>query len=402
MCPAPDGPGGAITSARGHVETGEPLDPRAQETVTVPSDRIRRMLVRLGVPAVAALALTACGATPQSALDPQGPFAERPDDLFQIVFWIAVVIFVLDQGLIIVAVVRFRDRGGDDLPEQIHGDTRLEIVWTIIPALILAVIAVPTVQLIFELDARPEEALTVEVIGHRWWWEFEYPAEALGTDEGIVTANELVIPTGRPVTLEMTAGDPGDSLQRAVIHSFWVPKLAGKQDAVPGRTTRLNLQTDEPGRYLGQCAEYCGLSHVNMRQRVVAKEPAAFDRWVQQQVQPAPEPEGQRAQRGRDIFMTSACASCHTIDGTEAQGQEGPDLTHLMSRREFAGATLDLYRRDDRGNFTDEPHVENLRAWIRDPGELKPMRPDFGVGMPDTGLTDSEVDAVVEYLVQLE
>lgn len=361
-----------------------------------------------------AVLLSACGGSPQSVLDPQGSFAERPDDLFRIVFWIAVAIFVLVQGLIIVTVVRFRDRGGEQLPEQVHGNTKLEIFWTVVPALILAAIAVPTVQLVFELDAPQPDSMTVEVVGHRWWWEFRYPGDQFGLQEDVVTANELVIPTGRTVRLEMTSQDPGASTDKAVIHSFWVPALAGKQDVVPGRISTLNLEADEPGRYLGQCAEYCGLSHANMRQRVVAKSPGEFDRWLAAQAEPAPTPEqGTQAFEGMRTFLTGACAGCHTVDGAEitvdgqsrtAQGRIGPDLTHLMSRREFAGAILDLYERDQDGDFTGTPHVENLRAWLDNPDNLKPMQAttNVGIGMPDVNLTDEEIDALVTYLVTLE
>jgi cytochrome c oxidase subunit II len=177
----------------------------------------------------AGLLLAGCADVGQSALDPAGPYAQAPHDLIIPVALIALVVFVLVQGLLMFTVWRFRQRDGDDsLPEQVHGNTRLEIVWTVIPALILAAIAVPTVRGIFEIMAEPdEEFLTVEVIGHRWWFEYHYP------DHDIYTANELVIPAGVPVRLEMTSGDPARQVDQAVIHSFWVPQLAGKQDSSP-------------------------------------------------------------------------------------------------------------------------------------------------------------------------
>ena len=336
---------------------------------------------------VLALLLAGC-AGDQSAMDPRGPFAQAPHDLIVPVFWIALVVFVLVQGMIVYAIVRFRQRGDDDdeLPTQVHGNTRLEIVWTVIPAVILAVIAVPTVQGIFAQMAEPEdEFLTVEVIGHRWWFEFYYP------DWDIYTANEMVIPVGTPVRLEMTATDPARDVRLGVIHSFWIPQLAGKQDLVPGQTTFLNIQADEPGRYLGQCAEYCGLSHVNMRARVVAKDQAGFDAWVAGQTEPAPVPEpGTLAADGAALF-DQACAACHQVWHGDAGRAPtiGPDLTHLMSREEFAGAIHDLTE-------------ENLRDWLRDPTAMKAMQPERGIGMPALGLSEDEIDALIAYLLTLE
>ena len=373
----------------------------------------RRRRARVALPAVLVLLLTACSG-PQSVLDPMGPYAEKPDDLFMLTFWIAVVVFVLVQGLLIFTAVRYRAKKGDtDLPVQTHGNTRLEIFWTVVPAMILAAIAVPTIQQVFDLADAPEDALTVEVIGHRWWWEYRYP------DTGITTANELVIPEDRPIRLEMTAADPGG--ESGVIHSYWVPALAGKQDVVPGRTVTLNLLANEPGRYLGQCGEYCGLSHVNMRNRAVVKTPEAFEQWVQQQQQPAAEPEeGTLAAQGRDLLLGDgqgnrlSCVGCHTIRTEEASAETGftdttgPDLTHLMSRKEFAGAIFDLYEHvdpdDPTSPFTDEVNTELLRSWVRDAPSMKAMRPAEGYSMPSfaDSLTEEQLDAIVAYLTTLE
>jgi cytochrome c oxidase subunit II len=197
-------------------------------TTLRPSTR-RRLIARSHVLALA-VGLSGC-AGEQSAMSPAGPFAQEPHDLIIIVMLIALVVFVLVQGLIIFSVWRFRERKDDDgsLPEQVHGNTRLEIVWTVIPALILAGIAVPTVQGIFsQMNEPDEEFLTIEVYGHRWWFEYYYP------DHDIYTANEMVIPVDMPVRLEMTATDPARSADEGVIHSFWIPRLAGKQDLVPG------------------------------------------------------------------------------------------------------------------------------------------------------------------------
>jgi cytochrome c oxidase subunit II len=361
-----------------------------------PSPRRRTRLVPIVGFSLLALLLAACGGdatqTPQNALNPAGRYAQDPHDLITIVLLIAAVVFVLVHVLIIWSVVKYRQRKDDDgsLPVQVHGNTRLEIFWTIIPALILAGIAVPTVQMIFSQMDEPDDAFVVEVIGHRWWFEYYYP------EYDIYTANEMVIPTERPVRLQMTASDPARDPSQGVIHSFWVPRLAGKQDLVPGQSTFLNLEADEPGRYYGQCAEYCGLSHVNMRIRVDALAQTEFDAWVEAQTTPAEVPTDELAARGRELFGDlgdrQACAACHQVwegDSGRTPGT-GPDLTHLMSREEFAGAIHDLT-------------PENLREWLRDPNSMKSMQYEVnGIGMPNLDLTDEELDALVAYLLTLE
>jgi len=367
------------------------VTPGRRPTAGSPTPRRTGRAARTSVLVALAVLVAACSGE-QNALDPAGPYAQRPHDLILWVFGIAVVVFVLVQGLILYTSWRFRRREGDDsMPEQTHGNTKLEVVWTVIPAIILAAIAIPTVQLIFEQMDEPEgEFLTVEVIGHRWWFEYYYP------DYDIYTANEMAIPVGVPVRLEMTATDPGRAKDLGVIHSFWIPRLAGKQDLVPGHTTYLNLQADAPGRYLGQCAEYCGLSHVNMRARVVALDPADFEAWIAAQTTPAPVPaEGTLEARGRQLFgdlgARQACASCHAVwEGDGPRGPAvGPDLTHLFSRTEFVGAIHDL-----------EPG--KLREWLANPNALKPMQYEVnGIGMPNLNLTDEELDALVAYLQTL-
>lgn len=320
--------------------------------------------------ALAALALAAAACArnaPLDSLSPAGPVARQIDDLWRLVFWAAVAVFVVVEGLIVVALVKFRHRPGDTgEPKQTHGNTRLEIAWTIAPALLLAVLAVPTMSTIWAMAREPEDPLRVTVTAHQWWWEYEY------ADEGLVTANELHIPAGRPVRLALESGD--------IIHSFWVPRLAGKQDLVPGRTNDLTIEADEPGRYAGTCAEYCGLSHANMRFMVVAHAPEDFERWMSDQLRPAVEPTDELALEGKRLFESQACVGCHTIRGTPAEAKEGPDLTHFASRDAFAGHIFD---RSD----------ENLREWLRDPPGVKP-----GSLMPALGLSDEQITALIAYL----
>jgi cytochrome c oxidase subunit 2 len=349
------------------------------------ANRRARALWLLGCVTVAA---AGCGGElPQNSLDPAGPFAREADELWDLTFGIAAAIFVIVEGLLVYALVKYRHRPGRKAA-QFHGNTRLEIVLTAVPTLILAGIAVPTVQNIFSLAEDRPGALPVTVVAHQFWWQFEYP------ELDIKTANELHIPTGQPVrvTLEGVSTDPvtGES---EVIHSFWVPRLAGTQDIVPGHTSYLLLQADRPGVYHGQCKEYCGLSHANMRFRVIAQRPADFQEWVSEQQQPAAEDalvaEGARlfseGAEGGGFPGGPACAACHSLDpSVEATPETGPNLAHFASRETFAAG---MFERTD----------ERLRAWLEGPPDVKP-----GARMPDLGLTSDQIDALVAYLQSLE
>ena len=313
----------------------------------------------------------------QDTLSPEGPVAREQDKLWDLTFLIAVVIFFIVEGLLVYALVKFRERPGRQAA-QFHGNTKLEVVLTVVPSVILAGIAIPTVQTIFDQAKTPENALHVNVVGKQFWWEYEY------VDAGVVTANELHIPTDQPVHLALDGVATEVNGERGVIHSFWVPRLAGSQDIIPGRTTSMNIQADEPGVYLGQCKEFCGLSHANMRLRVIAHEPSEFQTWLAEQQEEAAEPAGTLARDGEKIFGET-CIACHAIQGvTEAQRNVGPDLTHFASRETFAGALFPL-------------NEANLRAWIDDPPAVKP-----GSLMPDYDLSPDEIDAVVAYLMGLE
>ena len=314
---------------------------------------------------------TACAAdAPQDYISGQnGPVAERADELWDVTFAIAVAIFFIVELLLIFTIVRFRARPGTEA-KQFHGNTKVEVILTVIPALILAALAVPTVQTIFDLSSRPDGALDVKVVARQFWWEYEYK------DAGIVTANEMHIPVDTPVYLTLEGDD--------VIHSFWVPKLAGKQDVVPGRSNQLTIHADEPGTYQGQCTEYCGLSHANMRLLVIAHPQEEFDEWVADQQQDAEGATDSLAAQGEELFLEGECINCHAVQGTDAQSRVGPDLTHFASRTTFAGAMFDN-------------NTENLRDWLDDPPAMKP-----GAKMPDYGLSADEIDALVAYLQTLE
>ncbi len=331
------------------------------------------MLLTLLIP----LGLVACGGPfPQSTLHPTSDFGTAIDDLYRTIFWFAVGVFVVVEGLLIYVVVRYRARAGGEA-KHVHGSTVLEIAWTLAPAVVLVFIAVPTMQTIFKVDGTPPPgAMEVEVIGHQWWWEFKYP------QLGITTANELHVPQGRGVALVMTSAD--------VIHSFWVPRLGGKRDVMPGRTTRLAFTADSAAMYLGQCAEFCGESHANMRFRVMVDRADDFETWVTRQ-RTAPPPvdslsglvrEGAEAYRKVRDPANHSCLACHAIDGV-SYGVLGPNLTHIASRTTIAGGILP--------NTSD-----GLTRWLRDPLGEKP-----GSLMPQIALTDTEIAALVAYLQSL-
>ncbi|HEX9726875.1 MAG TPA: cytochrome c oxidase subunit II [Gemmatimonadales bacterium] len=313
------------------------------------------------------LVFVACSGDPypQSTLHPTSDGGTAIDRLFSQIFWWAVVVFVVVESALLYTVIRFRARPERGDPKHVHGNTLMEISWTLAPAAILVFIAVPTILTIFETDgSAPANAIQVEVIGHQWWWEFRYPQLDL------VTANELHIPQGHPVQLIMSSAD--------VIHSFWVPKLHGKRDVMPGRTTRLAFTADSVGTFLGQCAEFCGASHANMRMRVMVQAPSEFDAWVQAQRQSTPvDTADRRVVAGRQLFGRT-CIACHAIDGIG--GAIGPDLSHVGSRTTIAAGILP---NDSAG----------LTRWIGNPGAEKP-----GNLMPQFPLEPDDLAALVAYL----
>ncbi|MGI9600812.1 MAG: cytochrome c oxidase subunit II [Acidimicrobiales bacterium] len=412
----------------------------------------RSVMRRLRIPLIistALLILSGCADdAPLDTLEPRGESAEQIDNLSNLLFVLSGVVLVVIFGACAIIFTRYRvkDRDDDEWPAQTHGNNTLEIGWTIAPAVLMAIIGVLTLVVLFDLFDTEANAITVEtpegsvewdphvvVVGQQWWWEFRYYFDESVLDglqdteepvfakdlppADIVTAGQMIIPTGEEVELSITSRD--------VIHSYWIPALNGKRDAVPGRLHPWKLSADRPGVYFGQCTEFCGLSHSRMRMQTVALDPADFQAWVTAQMAPAgapsqdaaawlatvrdddpdndlPAPEAEPAERGLVAF-TQNCAGCHLIDGVNDHNYTGadqvsgaaPDLTHFASRTTFAGGILDTY--EPNGNL----NANDLARWLRNPSAVKAMAPDGTTGrrgMPDLGLDEDTIDDLVAYL----
>jgi len=315
--------------------------------------------------------------SPTSIFSPVSTPADSIFGLSLFVLAVAAVIFVVVFGLLVYSVMRFRQRKGDDgrEPPQVYGSNQVELAWTVIPVLIVVTLFMATARVIAGIQkaSLPANAVEVVAIGHQFWWEFRYPVLK------VVTANELHVPLSdpdhpTPTVIKLTSADTD--------HSFWVPRLAGKTDLIPNRVNSTWIDPHQAGVYLGQCAQYCGTQHAKMLLRVYVQTRDEFDRWIQEQIQPAH--INDTVSKGQRIFETTACINCHTVAGTVADGRFGPDLTHIMSRDTIAS-----------GAAPNTP--ENLRLWIRDPAALKP-----GCKMPAMALSDQEVSAVAAYLETLQ
>jgi cytochrome c oxidase subunit 2 len=370
---------------------------------------------------------------PQDTWAPAGPNAQIIDDLQKPVFAVAGIVGLIVFAAIAFALVKFRDRG-QPIPEQTHGKPVLEITLTIIPALILTVIGVFTFRTVFDLAKTDDTEMIINVTGQQWWWEYDYPVQPeLGIDKPIITSGQLVFPVGTKVMLRQTSRD--------VIHSYWIPKLNGKRDAVPGRVHLNRLEADEPGIYAGQCTEFCGLSHANMRMEAVALSKEDFAKWVQQQLAEYQAPaEGSLAKEGETVFLNQ-CVRCHQVNGLQrpdgslaiAAPDENivsgaaPNLSKLMTRNTFAGAMFDLVNPKCRadvweasaetfgekylaGVSADCLNQTDLRSWLRNAPEMKPMYANPALlastggkyrGMPYLGLTEDDIEKLVAYLLTL-
>lgn len=372
----------------------------------MPSRRsIWRAVQVSGVLIAGALALAACGADkPMSTLDTHGTHAENILALLTPIAWAALAVFVVVEGILVYAIWKFRARKNDAMPAQIHGNTTIEIAWTIAPALIVLVIAVLTFRTQAVNSRMDPTALRIQAVGHQWWFEFKYP------DQSIVTSGDLYIPVGRDVTVQLDGVD--------VIHNFWIPKLAGKTYMIPGNTNYLSFKATNEGVYRGQCAEFCGEAHALMRFRVIAVQPDVFDRWIAAHTstpaaastQPYAGPEafpntqekyvphmpafpqgaytgvgtGGVASNGYTVFEKK-CAVCHMInDNPKAKGVTGPNLTYLGDRTTLAAGLL-------------PNNSGNLYSWIYDPSMIKPGNIMGGTVKPGY-LTDQEIKDLIAYL----
>lgn len=332
-------------------------------------------------------ALAGCSSDriPQDILAPYSYAASETAGLFYLLFWIALAIFILVEGLLVFFVLRYQRRAQDEHPEQYHGNTRLEVTWTLIPAVILAVVFAFTIRTMGQVGPTtpPAQGIPIKVIGHQWWWEIQY------NDGKLLTASEVHVPVGQVVNVNLSSDN--------VIHSFWVPSLMGKTDTVPNHDNKTWLLGNTTGIFDGQCAEFCGTQHAHMLFRVIVQTPDDFNNWLAAQAAPPVEPaEGSQAAQGKAIFTNPKylCITCHTVQGTNAVGITGPNLTHFASRGCFAGCYL------------TNTH-ENLTRWLTSPGTVKPgnimaqtlakLRPET----PNNPLTPDEVNALTAYLESL-
>jgi cytochrome c oxidase subunit 2 len=327
-----------------------------------------------------------------SIFDPVSPPAESIRNLSVLVFAITGFIFLAVEGILIYSIIRFRRRAaaGSTEPPQVYGSKPIEIAWTTAPALVVFVLVLVTARTLWEVNVTPpqpkegDNTLFVTVVGRQWWWEYNYTdyngkkLRAEPDQQPLITANELHVPASedgvpRRVYLTLKSAD--------VCHSFWIPRLAGKTDLIPGRENSMWFQTDRTGLFVGQCAEYCGTQHANMLLRVVVDSPGDFEKWLEQQRQPAAEDPAVSA--GKAAFLSQSCVNCHRIRGTSAKGNYAPDLTHLMSRDTLASGMI-------------ENTPDNLQRWVADPQPIKP-----GCLMPAFNLGDREREDIVRYLLTL-
>jgi cytochrome c oxidase subunit II len=328
-----------------------------------------------------------------SIFDPVSPPADSIRTLAFFTLAITGIIFVIVEGVLIYSIVRFRHGrpASPSEPPQVYGSMPIEVAWIAAPALIVFVLTLVITRTLWEVNVNPDrppaesKPLRVTVIGHQWWWEYVYDSND-GEELGFITANELHVPqsdftrpsTRRPVYLTLKSAD--------VCHSFWVPRLAGKTDLIPGRVNNTWFETDHKELFLGQCAEFCGTQHAEMLLRVqvdpVDDSPEGFAAWIENQKKDAVDDPA--AREGKALFLSQSCVNCHRVRGTSAAGSYAPDLTHLMSRQTIAAGM--------------EPNTrENLRKWVADPQMMK-----SGCLMPAFGLSDHEVDLIVDYLFTLK
>ena len=317
---------------------------------------------------ISILVLSGCSSTAPSAIDARGPAAQEILNLSWLLFILGGIVYFVVMVYLIIALFRRRRSEVIDQRKERLGITMGGVIVTVI---ILLVVFGFSVRVLGNVSAINEPSqVSVRIYAHQWWWQVEYP------ELDIVTANEIHIPVGQPVLLDLRSPD--------VIHSFWVPQLHGKRDVVPGQVNTFWITASEPGIYWGECAEFCGAQHAQMRFVVVAESPDEYEAWVAEQQQAAQEPENAYYQRGLEVFMQSGCAGCHTIAGTDAQGMQGPDLTHLASRQTLAAGALTNTK-------------ANLGGWVADPQGIKP-----GNKMPNIPIPGEDFRTLIDFLTTLE
>jgi cytochrome c oxidase subunit 2 len=304
-----------------------------------------------------------------TSLNPQSPQTHAIFNLWVVSIIVFAAIFVIVTGIVAYSLMRFRWREGEPDPKQIGGNTRVEIIWTVIPLLIVTFLFALTARTMSFSDPEPPSEPDLIVTGHQWWWEARYPKS------GVITANEIHIPIGRAISIRLESAD--------VLHEFWVAELTRKMTTVPGHPNHIWLQADRPGVFLGVCSEFCGTQHAWMRFTVVAQDPGEFAAWEQSQLEAAAAPTGEAA-KGLALFQQMSCVDCHAIHGAGPDARVGPDLTHFASRKQF-------------GSGISENTPENLRSWLRDPQNVKP-----GVKMPNFKFNDEQLSELVAYFETLK
>ena len=370
------------------------------------SVNLKNRLVQLGLMSVLFLLVAGCSKDGQSTWEAFGPVAQKQLDLFNVLLWVMVAVFIIVEGVLVYAIVRYRRRPGDAKPPQIHGNTSLEIILTIIPTILVLALGIWSVFTLFAIDKAPEDGpdpLQVNVTGHQWWFEFEYPDA--GDGKKIITANEMRIPVDRPINISLESDD--------VIHSCWDPTLAGKVDMVPTHVNKMWFQADSdkitedlPVTLYGQCAELCGLSHALMRFRVTVMEQNDFDSWVA--AYGAPPAISDKAKAGQQLFAAN-CTLCHNIDGPDDPALSASRLTGFFSGGDItpvpAPNLTDLRTRQTLGAGITDLTEDNLHSWIRNPEDFKPgnymsERAVLYQNGP-ASLTDDEIDSLIGYLLDL-
>ena len=315
------------------------------------------------------------------ALVTAGPQAARIGALWNLTVFVCTAVFCAVLIGLVFALWRSGRAANDSAPDlssvaKHERGPYLSVLWSVAVSIVLLLVLVVASVITDRALARAslDNAIRIDVTGHQWWWELSYRGDSPG--DNFSAANELHVPVGRPVVLRLKADD--------VIHSLWVPSLAGKKDLIPGRTTTMSFRADRPGRYRGQCAEFCGFQHAFMAFEVIAEAPAQYDEWAAAQRRPATEPSTATTRRGRDVFLASTCIMCHAIEGTDAGARKGPDLSHVGGRSTIAAGTL-----------PNRP--SEMARWIANTQEFKP-----GVNMPATPLSSDDMGALVSYLASLK